>query len=59
MFDIKEVIKEAEAEVAAEGVKAAKEKLKAKLRQIAQARKIVANLELEYQALLQEIGSAG
>lgn len=57
MFDIKEVEKQAKAELAEEQGKAAKAKIKEKLSQINKARAVVSNLEHEYEVLLREIGS--
>ena len=57
MFDIKEVEKAAREELAEEQSKNAKTKIKSKLKEIATARAIVANLEREYEILLQEIGA--
>ena len=59
MFDITQVEKEAREEVAKEQAAAAKGKIKTKLAEIARAKKIVSTLEVEYQALLAEIGSVG
>ncbi len=58
MFDVKAVQKEAEEEVAAEQADAARGKIKGKLKDIAQAKAIVRNLEREYEVLLAEIGEA-
>lgn len=57
MFDIKKVQKEAEAEIREEMAKKAKDKIKAKLREIASAEKILANLRNEYEVLLREVGA--
>lgn len=57
MFDIKKAEEEARKEVAEEQASAAKSKIKAKLKAIADAKKIVANLEHEYEVLLRELGS--
>lgn len=57
MFDIKKIEAEAREEVAAEQAETAKSKIKAHLAKIAAAKKIVANLELEYKALLADIGA--
>lgn len=59
MFDINEVLKDAQEELAAERAKRAKERIKAKLIEIERAKKIVANLEAEYALLLKDIGSDG
>ena len=55
MFDIKELEKEVDAEVAEEVLKEAKNKLKAKRREIGQSRAVLRNLENEYKALLLEV----
>lgn len=57
MFDIKKIEDEARKEVADEQAVKAKSQIKAKLAQINTAKKVVANLELEYNALLLEIGN--
>jgi hypothetical protein len=57
MFDIKKVEAEAQSELAAEKATAAKSKIKAKLKQIADAERIVANLRDEYGVLLRDIGA--
>jgi hypothetical protein len=57
MFDIKEVQKEAEKEIAEEKKTAAKKAIKDKLRQIAAAEKVVKNLRDEYDVLLADIGA--
>ena len=57
MFDIKKIEEEARKEVAAEQADSAKAKIKAHLAKITAAKKVVANLELEYQALLADIGA--
>lgn len=57
LFDIKSVEAEAKAELAKETGEKAKAKIKAKLKQIADARKIVANLEGEYAVLLADINA--
>lgn len=57
MFDIKEVQKEAEKEIAEEKKTAAKTAIKAKLRQIAAAEKVLKNLRDEYDVLLADIGA--
>lgn len=57
MFDIKKVETEAQAELAAEKATAAKAKIKAKLKQIADAERIVQNLRDEYGVLLRDIGA--
>jgi hypothetical protein len=57
VFDVKKVEAEARAEISKEQGEAAKKKIIGKLRQIAQAEAVVANLRLEYEALLRDIGS--
>ena len=57
MFDIKKIEEEARKEVVAEQAESAKAKIKAHLAKITAAKKVVANLELEYQALLADIGA--
>ena len=57
MFDVKEVVKEAEKEVREEKAKEAKAKIKAKLKEIERARKVVNNMEREYEVLLSDIGA--
>jgi len=57
MFDIKQVEEEARKELAEEKSVAAKSKIKAHLAKIAAAKKVVANLEEEYQVLLRDIGA--
>jgi len=57
MFDIKQVEEEARKELADEKSTAAKSKIKAHLAKIAAAKKVVANLEEEYQVLLRDIGA--
>ena len=59
MFDINDVQKQAEAEIAKEAADKAKGKIKDHLKRIASAKAVVANLEREYQVLLAEIGSDG
>ncbi len=55
LFDVNAIEAEVQAELAAERADAAKDKIKAKLAQIAKAEKVVQNLKLEYQALLTDI----
>lgn len=55
MFDINELEKEVDAEVAKEVIDAAKDKLKAKRRDIQRAKAVLRNLENEYKALLLEV----
>jgi phage-related minor tail protein len=57
MFDIKKVETEAANELAEEKATAAKSKIKAKLRQIADAERIVQNLREEYAVLKRDIGA--
>lgn len=56
MFNIKEIEKEAKEELGNEQAQNAKTKIKSKLKQIEQARKVVRNLEHEYDMLLEDIG---
>lgn len=56
MFDVKKVEAEALAELNTEKATAAKAKIKAKLKQIADADRIVQNLQDEYAVLLRDIG---
>lgn len=56
MFDIKKIEAEAKKELADEQSKDAKNKIKKKVREIEQARRIVRNLEGEYEVLLRDIG---
>lgn len=55
-FDIKKVEEEARKEVSEEQATKAKGQIKAKLKAIADAKAVVANLEKEYQVLLLTIG---
>lgn len=57
MFDINKVEAEAKAELAKEQGEKAKAKIKAKLKQIEDAKRILANLQGEYDVLLSDIGS--
>ncbi len=57
MFDIKSVEKEAKLEIAKEQAEKAKGSIKAKLKQIACARAVVANLEREYDVLIAEVAA--
>lgn len=57
MFDIKQIITEATGELAAEKATVAKSKIKAKLKQIADAERIVSNLRDEYAVLLRDLGA--
>jgi len=59
MFDIKSVEADAKKELAEEQGKVAKGKIKDHLKKLSNARLVVANLEREYEVLLQEIGSEG
>lgn len=56
-IDIKKLEAEALAEVGEERSRAAKNLIKTKLGQIANAKKVLANLEDEYQVLLKDIAS--
>lgn len=56
MLDVIKVQEEAEKEIREELTKKAKERIKGKFKQIADAKTIVANLEREYQDLLITIG---
>jgi hypothetical protein len=58
LFDVKKVQAEAEAEIAADRAQAAKTKIKAKLKQISDAERIVTNLRAEYDVLLADIGNS-
>jgi UPF0288 family protein (methanogenesis marker protein 3) len=55
MFDIKKAKEEAEREIAEERVKRAKEKIKAKLREVEAAKKILANHQRELDDLYAEL----
>lgn len=55
MFDIKKAKEEAEKEFAEEKAKIAKEKIKAKLKQLDTAKKVVANLQRELDDLYVDI----
>lgn len=55
MFDVNQVEKDAKAEVAKEAGDQAKTQIKSKLKAIAAARSVVANLEREYEILLKTI----
>jgi hypothetical protein len=57
MIDIKDIEKQARAELNKELSEKAKDKLKTKLRQIAQAERILQNHRDEYAALLLEVGA--
>lgn len=56
---IAEAIAEAEKEVKAEKAKESKRLIKAKLEAIERAEKIVANLRIEYDALLRDLRAGG
>lgn len=56
LIDVKSIQQEAEKEVRDEVSKAAKEKIKAKLKQISAAETVLANLRREYDDLLRAIG---
>lgn len=55
MFDIKKVQEEVEKEVQEEQMKEAKRRMKVKLKQVADAKTVLANLEREYEDLLHAI----
>lgn len=55
MFDVNAIEAEVQAELAAERAEVAKERIKAKLAQIAKAEKVLQTLNLEYQELLADI----
>ena len=57
MFDVNAAETEAKKELADEQSKEAKKKIKSKLKQIADAEKIVTNLRIEYDAILADIGN--
>lgn len=57
MFDIKELERQARDEVNEERAKDAKTKIKAKLKAIAAAEAVAANLRQEYAVLLRDIGA--
>jgi hypothetical protein len=57
MFDINKVEADAKAEIAKEQAERAKKKVVAKLREIAAAKQVVANLEGDYAVILREIGT--
>ncbi|WP_237357011.1 hypothetical protein [Xanthobacter sp. YC-JY1] len=57
MIDIKAVEQKAREKIAKEQSDAAVSKLEAKLRQIAQAERVLANLRLEYDAIVRDLGS--
>lgn len=57
MFDVNAIEKEAAAELAEERAREAKAKIKAKLRQIADAERVAENLREEYKILLRDIGT--
>lgn len=57
MIDIKRIEEEARAELAEELGKTAKSKLKAKMRDITMAERVLLGLREEYQVLLRDIGS--
>mgnify|MGYP001457266039 CR=1 FL=1 len=57
MFDIKAVEAEARKEIAEAQAAAAKSRIKDHLAKIAAAKKVVANLEREYEVLLAEVGA--
>lgn len=55
MFDVNAIEAEVQAELAAERAAVAKERIKAKLAQIAKAEKVLQTFNLEYQELLADI----
>lgn len=55
LFDINAIEAEVQKEMAEERAAAAKDKIKAKLAQIAKAEKVVQTLRMEYQELLTDI----
>lgn len=57
MLDVNEVKKAAEAELVEEASKAAKEKIKSKMRELERARQIVRNVEREINELYADIGA--
>ena len=57
MLDIKKAKEEAESEIRAEKVEKAKAKIKTKLREIDQAKKILANHQRELEDIYAELGS--
>lgn len=57
MFDIKQIEKEAEAEIAKERAEKARAKVKDSLRRIAAAEAVVRNLRNEHAVLMAEIGA--
>jgi multidrug resistance efflux pump len=57
MFDIKKIEAEAKSEMAEERGKAAKTKIKAALKRIADAEAILRNARDEYEVLLRDIGA--
>lgn len=59
MFDVNSLEAEVQAELAEERAEAAKGLLKAKLAQIAKAKKVVQTLEMEYKELLTDIAMEG
>lgn len=59
MFDVNSLEAEVQAELAEERAEAAKSLLKAKLAQIAKAKKVVQTLEMEYKELLTDIAMEG
>ena len=57
MLDIEAIEQEAQEELQENTAKEAKAKIKAHLKRISDAKKIVANLEAEYKVLLKDIAS--
>lgn len=58
-INIRRIEQEAFDELSDERSAAAKVKIKAKIQELERARKIVANLEAEYELLLKDLGSDG
>ena len=56
MFDAKEVLAEAEKEVRADAVKAAKTRIKSAIKSLEAARKVVRQLERDLEVIMAEIG---
>ncbi len=59
MDEIAKLVAEAKKELAEETSKRAKAKIATKLRQIEDAKRIVTNLELEYDVLLRDLRAGG
>jgi hypothetical protein len=58
MIDVMKLAKEAADEMGDERAKEVKTQIKAKLREIARAERIVANLRLEFDAMIRELQAA-